>query len=87
MFPPPQILEFLPELQNTDLNFFVDAANLWGVDYDDTIKDASKIRSSVGLAIDWFTPIGPLNFSFSQPITKLNTDVKETFRFNIGTSF
>ena len=82
-----QFPKFLPELQNTDLNFFVDAANLWGVDYDDTIKDASKIRSSVGLAIDWFTPIGPLNFSFSQPITKLNTDVKETFRFNIGTSF
>ena len=73
--------------QNVDLLFFIDAANLWGVDYDSTINDSSKIRSSIGLAVDWLTVVGPLNFSLSEAITKTDTDVTESFRFNIGTTF
>ena len=65
----------------------MDAANLWGVDYDSTISDSSKIRSSIGLAVDWLTAVGPLNFSLSEAITKTDTDVTESFRFNIGTTF
>ncbi len=61
--------------------------NVWGVDYSDTIDDSNKIRSSTGIAIDWFTPVGPLNFSLSQPISKADSDVAESFRFNIGTTF
>ena len=45
----PKILE---NNQNVDLLLFVDAANVWGVDYDSTINDSSKIRSSIGLAVD-----------------------------------
>jgi len=37
--------------------------------------------------MDVLTPIGPLNFSFSRPITKASTDVTESFRFNLGTTF
>ena len=33
------------------------------------------------------TPVGPLSFSLSQPITKTSSDKTETFRFNIGTTF
>ena len=78
--------KFLPEVQNLDFTLFLDAANLWGVDFDSSL-DNSKIRSSTGLAIDWYTPIGPLNFSFATPITKASSDVEETFRFDIGTTF
>ena len=78
--------KFLPEVQNLDFSLFLDAANLWGVDFDSSL-DNSKIRSSTGLAIDWFTPIGPLNFSFATPITKSSSDVEQTFRFDIGTTF
>ena len=77
----------LPSLQNVDFKLFFDAANVWGVDYSDEINDSSKIRSSTGLAVDWFTPIGPLNFSLSQPITKKVTDKTQSFRFNLGTTF
>jgi len=76
----------LPELEAVDFNIFLDAGNLWGVDYDSNL-DNSKIRSSTGLSIDWLTPIGPLNFVFAQPITKTNTDVEQTFKFDIGTTF
>ena len=74
------------QVQNLDFSIFVDTANLWGVDYDSSL-DNSKIRSSTGIAIDWFTPVGPLNFSFAQPITKSSSDVTEFFRFDIGTTF
>jgi len=76
----------LPELESIDFNIFLDAGNLWGVDYDSNL-DSSKIRSSTGLSIDWLTPVGPLNFVFAQPITKADTDVEQTFRFDIGTTF
>jgi outer membrane protein insertion porin family len=79
--------QILPSFQNTDFNLFFDAANVWGVDYDNTIDESNTIRSSVGVAMDILTPIGPMNFSFSQPVTKKNTDKTETFRFNIGTTF
>ena len=74
------------ELQNTDFNFFLDAANIWGVDYDSTL-DGSKIRSAAGVGIDWYTPVGPLSFSFAKPITKADSDKTEGFRFNLGTTF
>ena len=80
----PQILS---NLQTVDFLLFFDAANIWGVDYDSTIDDSNKIRSSIGLGIDWFTPIGPLNFSFAQELSKHKDDKTETFRFNLGTTF
>ena len=78
--------DFLPDLESVSFGLFIDAANVWGVDYNSSL-DNSKIRSSTGLAIDWLTPIGPLNFVLAQPITKDSSDVEETFRFNIGTTF
>ncbi|MDB9832042.1 outer membrane protein assembly factor BamA, partial [Candidatus Pelagibacter sp.] len=79
--------QLLPSFQNTDVSFFIDAANAWGVDYDSSIDESSKIRSSTGVALDILTPIGPLNFSLSQAITKSSTDKTESFRFNLGTTF
>ena len=79
----PMILE---NVQNVDIVMFADAANVWGVDYDSSL-DKSGIRSSIGIGIDWLTVVGPLTFSFAQPITKEPSDIEESFRFNIGTSF
>ena len=78
--------KFFNEFENLDLNLFVDAANLWHVDYDSTL-DSDKIRSSTGVAVDWFTAVGPLSFSYAIPITDASTDKTESFRFQIGTSF
>ena len=74
------------DLQNVDFSVFLDSANIFGVDYNDSL-DSNKIRSSSGLAVDWFTPIGPLSFSFALPLTKHENDETETFRFRIGTTF
>ena len=79
--------QLLPSFQNTDISIFFDAANIWGVDYNSTLDDNQKIRSAAGVALDLMTPIGPLNFSLSQAISKTSTDVTESFRFNLGTTF
>jgi len=70
-----------------DALLFLDIANIWGVDYDSSINDSDKIRSSIGIGIDWFSAIGPINFSLTETISKADTDITESFRFNIGTTF
>ena len=74
-------------LDNLDVGVFVDAANVWGVDYDSSIDDKSTLRSSTGVALNLMTPIGPLSFSFANVLSKASTDKTETFRFNLGTQF
>ena len=74
-------------VENLDFTYFIDIANVWGVDYDSTIEDSGKIRSATGLAMEFLSPVGPLTFSFAKPITKSSGDKTETFRFNLGTTF
>ena len=78
--------QLFPNAQNVDFVTFLDLANLWGVD-DKTLDDGSKLRSSIGIGVEWFTPVGPLSFSFASPLSKSSTDKTETFRFNLGTTF
>ena len=79
--------QIMPNSQNTSFSIFFDVGNIWGVDYNSSIEDGSKIRSSLGMAIDFFTPIGPVNLSFTEAITKDKNDITESFRFNLGTTF
>ena len=76
-----------PTLESIDFNYFIDIANVWGVDYNNLLDDSNYFRSSTGVGLDLLTPVGPLSFSFSHPITKKSSDKTETFRFNLGTTF
>ena len=76
----------LYENENIDFNFFVDLANVWEVDYNSSL-DSNKVRSSAGVAVNWFSGIGPLTFSYAVPLSEADTDITEKFRFQIGTSF
>ncbi len=80
----PQLLE---NSQTTEFNVFLDVANVWGVDYNSSLNKSNDIKSAVGIGFDWYTVVGPMSFSLSQPISKSDTDVEESFRFNIGTTF
>ena len=77
----------LPEATQTDVAVFFDAGNLWHADYDASVGQSSKIRSSVGIATNMYTLIGPLNFVFAKNLTKADSDSTQTFKFEIGTSF
>ena len=77
----------LQTFENTDLKVFFDAGNVWGVDYSSSIDDSNKLRSSSGIALEIFSPVGPLSFSYAEAITKASTDKTESFRFQLGTTF
>ena len=78
---------FLPEATKTDVGLFIDFGNLWGVDYDKTLDDSNKIRSTTGINTSWSSPVGPMSFIFSKNIIKASTDVTESFNFRLGTTF
>ncbi|MGD9553295.1 MAG: outer membrane protein assembly factor BamA [Arcobacteraceae bacterium] len=76
-----------------ELNFpLVPSAKMrWGVFYDygmigvDSFSD--KKRSGTGALIEWISPVGPLQFIFSQPLDDEPGDKTSTFEFSLGTSF
>ena len=77
----------LPEATKTEVGIFLDFGNVWGVDYNSTIDNGSKIRSSTGAAVNWLSPLGPMSFIFATNLSKSDTDVTESFNFNLGTTF
>jgi len=77
----------LPDSSNMDIGLFLDIGNVWGVDYDSSIDESNKLRSSTGVAASWLSPLGPMTFILSQNITKAATDKTQSFNFNLGTTF
>ena len=75
-----------PEKWRAKSSIFFDAGNVWGVDYDSTL-DSDKVRTSVGVSLDWFSPLGPLNFTLANTLNSADGDIEESFAFNIGSSF
>ena len=45
------------------------------------------LRASVGIAISWDSPVGPLRFSFAFPLKKRPEDKLEKFQFQLGRIF
>ncbi len=73
--------------ENLDIKVFLDAGNVWGVDYSSSIDDSNKIRTATGVALEILTPVGPMSFSLAEAISKATTDQTESFRFQLGTTF
>ena len=82
-----QLPNLIPEALKTDISMFVDTGNVWGVDYSDGVDDTNTIRSSVGIAANVLTTVGPLSFTFAQNISKSTFDDTQFFNFRLGTSF
>lgn len=63
------------------LSAFVDAG-LVGETY-----DFGETRASAGVALSWFSPMGPLKISFGFPLNATDEDEEQPFQFSIGTVF
>jgi len=82
-----QLPNLLPEAYRTDFSLFLDTANVWAVDYSNSIDETNSIRSSVGIGANVYTAVGPLSFVLAQSLSKSTNDETETFNFQLGTSF
>jgi len=82
-----QLPNLLPESYKTDVVVFLDAANIWGVDYSSGVDETNKLRSAVGISSSIFTIVGPLMFTVAKDITKAANDETEIFNFRLGTTF
>ena len=79
IFPPPWSLD------NRSMRFraFVDAGNVIDTKRDDL--NFGDTRYSAGLSLSWFTPVGPLTFSYGRAIRSFDGDKTENFQFTLGT--
>lgn len=66
------------------LGAFVDAGQVWGADDKIALSD---LRFSSGLSLMWSSPMGPLKFSFGNPLNQKSGDKVQRLQFNMGTLF
>ena len=67
------------------LSAFYDIGNVYLKDEGGFDKDT--LRSSIGVSFVWLAPIGPLQFSWAQPIEEEPGDDTQNFQFSIGSFF
>ncbi len=82
-------------------SLFVDVASVWdteflfvevdpnspGSEYYYDYTDPTNYRASIGAAVQWMSPMGPLVFSFASPLKIYEGDDEEFFTFTIGRTF
>jgi outer membrane protein insertion porin family len=72
------------EKDNVIIKVFYSAGSIWGSDYIN--NDDFKLRSSIGLSLDFLSVI-PISFNYAIPLEKELTDKERLFNFQIGTTF
>ncbi len=79
-------LPFLKDINTARVSVFTDVGNVYR-DYNSF--DASTLRASAGVSLQWQAPIGPLVISYAVPIRKQPGDghYEERFQFTFGSNF
>ena len=78
----------LPEEYGITGGVFAHAGSVWGLDTEPFAGAGDfALRASVGAALNWETPIGPLQFSYAIPVLKETYDEEQRFAISISTGF
>ena len=70
--------------KNMRMSVFVDAGQVYGPGQR---FDVGELRYSAGLAFNWFSPVGPLAFSYAKPLNDKEGDRLEKLQFTLGVPF
>jgi len=65
---------------------FFDSGTLWDQTQPGSTP-SSGLRYSTGVAVTWLSPLGPMKFSYADPLRKESSDSIERFQFQLGTVF
>jgi len=88
----------LPSEYNMRGGLFVDVGSVWGIDSPgtlcpggvpgtDCVIDDRALRATAGFALLWGSPMGPLRFNFTTPLSEGIDDVARRFDLTIATRF
>ncbi|HEC28040.1 MAG TPA: outer membrane protein assembly factor BamA [Gammaproteobacteria bacterium] len=80
IFPVP----FVDDSSSFRLSTFFDVGNVFaGVEN----FDIKELRGSLGVSVQWLSPMGPLAFSLAKPINDRPSDNLQVFQFSLGGTF
>ncbi|MBV8678896.1 MAG: BamA/TamA family outer membrane protein, partial [Aquitalea sp.] len=65
---------------------FLDAGTVWDSTFTGSTA-SSELRYSTGFALTWLSPLGPMKFSYADPLRKKDGDKYQRFQFQLGTVF
>ena len=82
----------LPEEYGISGGVFYDVGNLWNLDDVNTnggtiVGESGSFRHVIGFSIFWDTPVGPLQFNFSEALRKEDFDKEQSFEITLRTTF
>lgn len=66
------------------LGAFVDGGQVWGQGSKISLSD---LRYSTGISLSWSSPMGPLKFSFANPLNRKPEDRIQRLQFQMGSTF
>ena len=66
-----------------DLNIFTDIGKVWE-NKNTPVNSNESIRASYGLGVKFYSPVGPVGFSWAFPLMDESYDNKRMFLFTIG---
>jgi len=66
------------------LGLFFDIGNVFA---DTDAFDSDELRSSYGVSTKWYSPVGPIEFSYAEAINNKPGDDLQSFQFSLGAQF
>ncbi len=73
--------------KQSDFPFYFNVFNDYGLVWENKTtptQNDNKVRSSVGFGIKYYSPIGPIGFSWGFPLVDEEYDIKRMFLFSVG---
>lgn len=85
-------LPFIEDQRSFQTSLFLDVGNVFDTDCSETQVnctsfDVDELRASVGIGLNWLSPMGPLTFSLAKTLRQKEGDEREAFQFSLAAPF